>query len=81
MCRGQPGTGGAEIFVARFDPVGNQLSGERFGGALSKLAATTGVGLAGDVLLAGSFEGALDFGKGPLTSAGAQDVFVAKLSH
>jgi len=33
----------------------------------------------GNVLVGGSFTGTLDFGGGPLTSAGGEDIFVAKL--
>src|SRR5579871_1167393 len=33
----------------------------------------------GSVLLAGSFEGTIDLGGGPLRSAGGDDVFVARL--
>lgn len=42
----------------------------------------TGIALdpAGNVLVVGTFSGALDFGTGVLTSAGKRDVFVAKLS-
>jgi hypothetical protein len=34
---------------------------------------------AGNVLLTGDFDGTVDFGGGPLTSAGSDDIFVAKL--
>src|SRR5437667_9574279 len=49
-------------------------------------AAGNGTGLAvstassGDAVIAGSFENAVDFGGGALTSAGMRDIFVAKYS-
>ncbi len=50
--------------------------------ALGDAAEQSGVSVAaagGFTLVAGDFEGTLDAGGGPLASAGARDVFVAKL--
>jgi len=44
------------------------------------LGAWVAVDTSGDVVISGTFSGTADFGGGPLTSAGAWDVFVAKLS-
>lgn len=46
------------------------------GGSFRALA----VNASGEILLAGNFTGNLDFGCGPLTSAGRWDIFLAKLS-
>jgi hypothetical protein len=72
--------GGDDIFVAKLDLYGNHLWSQRFGGQQSQRA-DRGVAVdgSGNVLVAGSFEGGIDFGGGPLTSAGGRDVFLAKL--
>ena len=71
--------GAHDVFLAELDPEGNHLWSRRFGDAASQWAYSTAIDASGDVVLAGYFEGTLDFGGGPLTSAGAYDVFVAKL--
>lgn len=73
-------TGGLEhMFVAKLSPAGDPLWSRAVGevGALRPDIATDG---AGNVLVAGSFKGTIDFGNAPLTSAGDDDVFVAKLA-
>jgi hypothetical protein len=52
----------------------------RFGNSADQAATAVAVDGDGNVIVAGSFAGILDFGSGPLTSVQAQDVFVAKLS-
>ena len=49
------------------------------GDAAEQTAASVAVDAAGNVLVAGAFAGSLTFGTTTLTSAGATDVFVAKL--
>ena len=54
---------------------------KRFGGASSTAASySTAVDSAGNVVIAGAFWGTVDFGGGPVTSAGSSDIFVAKYS-
>ena len=71
--------GGLDTFVARFDTAGVPLWSTRFGGPKDDLPAGIAVDAAGNVILTGSFSGSVDFGKGPLVSAGKEDVFVVKL--
>ncbi len=73
--------GDMDIFVAKFDSSGNHLWSKRFGDASFQAGRSVAVDGAGNVLLAGFFSGAADFGGGPLTStsAGDPDIFVAKL--
>ena len=70
----------SDIFVARFDAGGELLWTRTFGGdqqALSRMTADA----QGNILLSGSFQGALSFGGAPLNSpAGEQDPFVVKLA-
>lgn len=70
--------GSSDVFVARFDAAGNFLSSGRFGDAMSQMS--TGVAADGwdHVLVAGKFLGTVDFGGGPLTTAGGFDIFLAK---
>jgi hypothetical protein len=49
-----------------------------FGDAAGQYVHGIAVDGSGNVLLAGSFSGSVDFGGGPLTSAGGSDAFVAK---
>jgi hypothetical protein len=67
---------GGDVFVARLDPGGNHLWSKHFGGTAKGIAADAG----GDAVVTGVFSGAIDVGGTPLTSAGGQDVFVAKLA-
>ncbi|MFT3769974.1 MAG: hypothetical protein QM820_31485 [Minicystis sp.] len=71
-------SGGA--FIVKFDPAGNHVWSKTFGAAPST-AVGNGIALdaAGDIVVTGSFSGTVNFGGGPLTAAGGQDVFVLKL--
>jgi hypothetical protein len=71
--------GDRDIFVAKFKPDGDHLWSERFGDGSSQTALAIAVDVSGDAIVAGYFEGAVDFGGGALTSAGGEDIFVAKL--
>ncbi|MDI1476534.1 hypothetical protein [Polyangium sp. y55x31] len=71
--------GGYDGFVAKLDTNGNHVFSRRFGGPgnqVPRAAATDGTG---NVVITGGFDGSVDLGGGPLTSAGGDDVFVAKL--
>jgi Beta-propeller repeat len=73
-------------FVEKLDNDGTPLWSETFvssgsdgGNGLGVVANGVAVDTAGDVFVVGDFVGSVDFGGGPLVSAGARDVFVAKL--
>ncbi len=70
--------GSLDSFVAKYASDGSHQWSRRLGGA----NAEQGLGIAtngnGDVLVVGAFQGTVDFGTGPLASAGSWDVFVAK---
>jgi hypothetical protein len=70
--------GGFDIFVAKFDADGNHVWSKRFGDGSPQLSWSVTVDGPGDVIIAGQFEGTVDFGGGVLTSAGNNDIFVAK---
>jgi hypothetical protein len=71
--------GGQDIFVAKLDANGGHVWSKRFGDASDQYGASIAVDSGGNVFLTGDFPGTVDFGGGPLVSAGGQDIFVAKL--
>lgn len=73
--------GGNDVFLVRLDAAGSHLWSHVFGDALVQSAGGVAVDSQGNVLLTGNAAGAIDFGGGPLTSAGGSDVFVAKFSQ
>ena len=82
-CSGGPlaSAGGTDAFVVKLDPSGVCTWAEGFGDQSDQQATAVAVDSSGNVLVAGNFAGAIDFGSngGPLVSAGGTDVFVAKL--
>jgi hypothetical protein len=70
--------GATDVFVAKFDVTGKPLWSKRLGGVGADSASGVAIDSTGSVLVTGHFEGVVDFGDGPLTSAGGQDVFVAR---
>jgi hypothetical protein len=72
--------GGRDLFVAKFSSAGQHLWSKRFGGTSGDDVRGVAVDGAGDVLLTGQFLGTINFGGSSLTSAGVEDIFLAKLS-
>lgn len=77
---GKPlGTGsGAEVFLAKFDKDGGHLWSHAYGKSGNHTVGGLALAPNGEVLLAGSFAGAIDFGGGALTNAGDADAFLVK---
>ncbi|WP_437707275.1 hypothetical protein WMF45_26435 [Sorangium sp. So ce448] len=71
--------GGNDVFAASFDAEGALLWSERFGDGFDQRARAVAVDAQENAIVAGEFAGAIDFGGGPIESAGDYDVFVAKL--
>jgi len=72
--------GGQDVFLAKFDPNGDPLWSHGFGDVgdqyiFNGIETWNGTG----ILMTGNFSGELDFGGGPLLSAGGVDVFLAHL--
>jgi len=76
VCAGQE-----DIFVAKFTPGGAHVWSKRFGDASNQALAGIATDAGSNVVLVGTFAGAVDFGGGALTSAGEYDIFVAKLFY
>ncbi len=70
-------TGG--IFVARFDPSGKHLFSKAFGGAGSNSGLVL-VDSSDNMVLTGTFSGAISFGGGQLDNPGTSNVFLARLA-
>ena len=71
--------GSNDIFLAKFDTDGNHLWSKRFGDAQGQESIGLAFDSSGNVLVTGNFRGTVDFGGGPLTAAGSDDIFLAKL--
>jgi hypothetical protein len=76
------GTGKGDAFVTKLDASGSHVWSKRFGGVPGTLTGGLGIAVdqAGNVVVTGHFSGSVDFGGGPLVSAGSSDVFIAELS-
>ena len=70
--------GSYDIYLARYTADGAHVWSRRYGDASSQSAFDLAVNSLGQPALVGSFQGTVDFGGGPLTSAGGYDVYVAK---
>ncbi|MFS8067605.1 MAG: SBBP repeat-containing protein, partial [Byssovorax sp.] len=71
--------GNQDVFVVKLSADGTHLWSKRFGDPSNQGGQGVAVDGAGNVLLTSYFNGTIDFGGGPLASAGNKDVFVAKL--
>lgn len=71
--------GGEDAFLVKLDPSGKTLWGKSFGNSANQRAVGVAADAAGNVVVTGAFSGQIDFGKGPSSSAGSNDGFVAKL--
>ena len=73
----------SDAFVAKYTSSGGYLWAQRFGGPTGVFTGTSGTALVVDgsdnVAVTGKFQSTVDFGNGPLTSAGGSDIFVLKL--
>lgn len=70
-----------DVFVVKFGQAGEHAYSHVFGDGKQQLSWAVAMDRTGSAILAGSFQGAIDFGTGPLPapSSGAADLFVAKL--
>jgi hypothetical protein len=72
--------GAGDVFVTKLAPSGAHVWSKRFGDAGAQMAWDVATDSRGNIALVGEFEGTIDFGGGPLVSAGGSDLFVAKLT-
>lgn len=72
--------GAVDVFIAKLDASGGHLWSKRFGATFDQGGRSIATDAAGNVVGAGQFAATVNFGGGPLTSAGGTDVFVAMLA-
>lgn len=70
--------GGGDAYIAKFDSTGAYLKAQRFGSAGAENIADIAFDNTGAAIATGTFDSGIDFGGGPLLSAGLVDFFVAK---
>jgi hypothetical protein len=74
---------GVDVCLAKFDPSGTHMWSRRFGDTMVDPTTQAGTDVVadpwGNAILAGGFFGSIDFGDGPLVSAGESDTFLARL--
>ena len=71
--------GAEDVVVLRLSPAGEVDRAWSFGGAGSDVGQAIVPGPDGDLFLAGFFTKGIDFGDGPMLSAGCEDVFLVRL--
>lgn len=71
--------GGDDILVLKLDAGGGHVWSKGFGDAADQVGEDIATDASGNVLVTGSFSGAVDFGGGQLSGVGGVEVFVAKL--
>ncbi|MBI3852045.1 MAG: hypothetical protein HY298_17440 [Verrucomicrobia bacterium] len=69
---------GADIFLIKYDTLGNLQWVRQGGGALLDSGSAVDVDASGNVYITGGFRSTATFGTNVLTSYGGQDIFVAK---
>jgi hypothetical protein len=74
------GEGSSDAFLAKFGAVGAHIWSKRFGDAFAQSANAVALTPEGQIAVVGSMAGTINFGGGPLMSAGQSDVFVAEFS-
>ena len=74
-----PGVG-RDLFVGKFTAAGAHTWSARYGDANTQYMYALAVDATSNVYVGGSFDGTLNFGNGPITGAGSDDIFLAKLS-
>jgi hypothetical protein len=73
--------GGYDAYAAKFSTDGVHIWSQRFGDAGRQECHGVAIGSGGATYLIGFFDGTIDLGGGPLTSAGGYDVWLAELSN
>jgi hypothetical protein len=68
-----------QAFVARYDANGEHVYSRAFGDVFAEGARDVALLPDGSAIVVGSFGGTIDFGTGPFTSVGLDDMFVVKL--
>jgi hypothetical protein len=73
-------TNGQEMFIIKYDASGNYLWSRQVSSSGGNRATAVTVDSSNNIVVVGTFFGAMDFGAGALNSAGNSDLFLAKFS-
>ena len=73
-----PGGGAGSVFVTKYSPAGTHLWSQGFGDPNGDYGTAVAVDGSGDAIVTGVFDSTVDFGTGPLRSAGGADIFLFK---
>lgn len=75
-------TNSQEMFIVKYDASGTYLWSRQISSSGSEGDKATGVAVdsSNNLVVVGSFAGTIDFGAGPLSTAGSSDIFVAKFA-
>ena len=71
--------GGTDVFLAKLDLAGTTVWAKRFGDGSSQEGRAVAVDASGNAAITGAFGGTINFGGAVLTTAGSNDIFLAKL--
>ena len=71
--------GNGDAFLAKFDAAGQHVWSKLFGDANTQAGFAVAAEASGNVVATGVFDGQIDFGGGPMLSAGNGDIFLTKL--
>ena len=69
-----------QVFLGKFTSAGTLLWSTAFDGSGSDYQSSVAVDGAGNIVIAAATDGSIDFGGGALTSAGSEDIVLAKLT-
>jgi hypothetical protein len=72
-------TGGTDIFLVKYDTLGNLQWARSFGNGGVNTPANITVDKSGHIVITGSFTGTINFGATTLTSTGGKDVYVVRI--
>ncbi len=73
-------SGSSDVFLAKLGAGGGSVWAKRFGDSGNQEGRGVAVNTIGTAAITGYFSGSVDFGGGTLTSAGSNDIFVARLN-
>jgi hypothetical protein len=68
-----------DVYIVKYGPLGEHLWSRRFGDLDEQRLRGVATDGAGNVIVTGMLRGSIDFGGGPLNSAGIYDIMLAKL--
>ncbi len=72
---------GGDVFITKLSGAnGSQLFAARYGDAAQQEPKSVTLDPSGNVVVCGLFRGSINFGGGALATAGANDIFVTKMS-